>query len=45
MLNEVKHLGREIEVSIAPEGAYNGQILRFRSELALSVAEGMTVIV
>jgi len=24
MLNEVKHLGREREVSIAPEGTYDG---------------------
>jgi len=30
MLNEVKHLGREREVSIVPEGTYHGQILRFR---------------
>ncbi len=31
MLNEVKHLGRERQVSIAPEGTYDGRILRFRS--------------
>jgi len=28
MLNEVKHLGREREVSIATEGTCDGQILR-----------------
>jgi len=28
MLNEVKHLGPERKVGIAPEGTYDGQILR-----------------
>jgi len=31
MLNEVTHLGEEREVSVAAEGTYDGQILRFRS--------------
>ena len=32
MLKEVKHLGREREVSIVPEGTYDGQILRFAQD-------------
>ena len=31
MLNEVKHLGCEREVSIVSEGTCRGRILRFRS--------------
>ena len=45
MLSEVKHPVREREVSIAPEETYDGRILRFRSEPALSLAEGMTIII
>ena len=53
MLNEVKHLGQEREVGIASEGTCGGEIpesssgqaLCFRSEPALSMAEGMTVII
>ena len=45
MLNEVKHLGQEQEVGIASKGTCGGEILRFRSEPALSMAEGMTVII
>jgi len=31
MLNEVKHLGREKEVSMVSEEAYDGRLLRSRS--------------
>jgi len=32
MLNEVKHLGREREVRIAPEGTYAGRTLPFAQD-------------
>jgi hypothetical protein len=45
MLNEVKHLGQEREVGIASKGTGGGEVLRVRSEPALSMAEGMTFII